>query len=54
MKKYLLLLTLLFSGLYSNSQDLENIKKMIMLAQYEKAKPDIDSYLSNEKNALKA
>lgn len=25
-----------------------------MLAQYEKAKPDIDSYLSNEKNALKA
>ena len=54
MKKYLLLLTLLISGLYSNSQDLDNIKKMIMLSQYEKAKPDIDSYLSNEKNALKA
>lgn len=54
MKKYVLLATLLIGGLYSNGQDLDNIKKMVMLTQFEKAKPDIDSYLNNEKNAGKA
>lgn len=53
MKKIILLLTLVSGALYSNSQDLENIKKLIMLTQYEKAKPEIDSYLNNEKNASK-
>lgn len=53
MKKYVLLVALLIGGLCSYSQDLDNIKKMILLNQFEKAKPDIDSYLSNEKNAAK-
>lgn len=54
MRKYVLLATLLLVAFYSKSQDLDNIKKMIMLTQFEKAKPDIDSYLNNEKNAGKA
>ena len=54
MKKYVLLLTLLFGGLCSKSQDLDKIKTLITLTQYDKAKPEIDSYLNNEKNASKA
>jgi tetratricopeptide (TPR) repeat protein len=51
MKKYLLLVVLVLGGLYSNSQGLDNIKKLIVLTQYEKAKPEIDTYLSDPKNA---
>lgn len=54
MKKYLLLITLLLGGLYVSSQDLGNIKKLIVLQLYEKAKPEIDTYLSDSKNAVKA
>jgi len=54
MKKYLLLITFLLGGLYVSSQDLDNIKKLIVLTQYEKAKPEIDTYLSDPKNAGKA
>jgi hypothetical protein len=54
MKKYLLVLSLLSGALYSTAQDLDNIKKMILLNKFEQVKPDIDSYLSNEKNAAKA
>ncbi len=54
MKKYLLVLSLLSGALYSTAQDLDNIKKMILLNKFEQVKPDIDSYLSNEKNASKA
>lgn len=53
MKKYLLLITLVVAGSYSYGQDLNTIKNMIILKQYEKVKPEIDSYLSNEKNAAK-
>lgn len=54
MKKYLLLITLLLGGLYSSSQDLNELKKLVILKQYEKAKLEIDNFLSNEKNAAKA
>ena len=54
MKKYLLLITLILGTVYSQAQDFENIKKLIILNQFEKAKPDLDTYLSNEKNAAKA
>ena len=53
MKKYLLLITLVLGGLYSFGQDLEDIKKLIILTQYEKAKPQIDSYLADTKNSAK-
>lgn len=53
MKKIILLFTLVLSGLYSNSQELDNIKKLVILTQYEKAKSEIDSYLNIEKNAAK-
>jgi hypothetical protein len=53
MKKYFLLATLTLSGLYSYCQDMGEIKKLVILKQYEKAKPEIDSYLNNEKNAAK-
>ncbi len=51
MKKYLLLFALLLGGVYSYGQDLDNIKKMLVLKQYEKARPEIDAFLSNPKNA---
>jgi len=51
MKKYLLLFALLMGGLLSFGQDLDNIKKMLLLKQYDKAKPEIDAFLSNPKNA---
>ncbi|MEO6254850.1 MAG: hypothetical protein ABIO79_16185 [Ferruginibacter sp.] len=54
MKKYLLLITFLLGGLYVSSQDLDNIKKLILLQQYEKAKPEIDTYLADAKNTGKA
>ena len=54
MKKYLLLGTFFLGAIYTQAQDLDNIKKMIILQQFEKVKPDLDSYLSNEKNAAKA
>ncbi len=54
MKKYVLLFTLLMGGLYSYSQNLDNVRKLLILKQYEKAKPEIDTYLSDPKNAAKA
>lgn len=54
MKKSLLMAIVLLTGLFGKSQDFDNIKKMVILSQYEKAKPELDSYLSNEKNAKKA
>lgn len=50
MKKYLLLFALLMGGLLSFGQDLDNIKKLLLLKQYDKAKPEIDAFLSNPKN----
>ncbi len=54
MKKYLLLFALLMGGLFSYSQDLSNIKKMLILKQYDKARPELDAFLSNPNNANNA
>lgn len=51
MKKYLLLVTLVLGGLYANSQDLKTVRNLILLKQYDKAKPEIDKFLAVEKNA---
>ncbi len=54
MKKYFLLLILAFGGVIGHAQDITLIINMIKLRQYEKAKPDLDKYLTNDKNAAKA
>lgn len=54
MKKYLLLITLVLGGFYGNSQDLTKVKLFADLRQFDKAKTEVDAYLSNEKNAAKA
>ncbi len=54
MNKLIFIIILLLGAFYSNGQDLENIKKQVFLNQFEKAKPEIDKYLSVEKNAIKA
>jgi hypothetical protein len=54
MKKYLLLVSLVLVGFLANSQDLNTIRNMIVLNQFDKAKPEIDNYLKVEKNAAKA
>lgn len=51
MKKYVLLFALLMGGLFSFGQELDNIKKLMLLKQYDKAKPEIEAFLSNPKNA---
>lgn len=54
MKSKFLTLVLVLFGLIGRGQDIEDIKKYIYLNQLDKAKPEIDKYLSNEKNAAKA
>lgn len=54
MKKYLLLLAMFSVALCSKGQDLDNIKKLLLLNKFEQVKPEIDNYLSNEKNVAKA
>ena len=54
MKKYLLMMTLLFGTFYAESQEIKDIRTMVLLKQFDKAKPDIDSYLANPKNSTKA
>ena len=54
MKKYFLLLILVLGAFIGQAQDITLITNMIKLRQYEKAKPDLDKYLANEKNAAKA
>lgn len=51
MKKYLLLLILVVSGIYANSQELKTVRNLILLKQFDKAKPEIDKFLAVEKNA---
>jgi hypothetical protein len=52
MKKYVLLFALLTGAIMSHGQDLDNIKKMLLLKQYDKAKPELDAFLSkNPTNA---
>jgi hypothetical protein len=54
MKKYFLLLILMMAAFIGQAQDITLIINMIKLRQYEKAKPELDKYLTNEKNAAKA
>jgi len=54
MKSKILVLMLMLVGLVSQAQDLDNIKLMLQLQQFDKAKPEIDKYLGSEKNAAKA
>lgn len=54
MKKYFLLLILAFGGVIGQAQDITVITNMIKLRQYDKAKPELDKYMANEKNAAKA
>ena len=54
MKKYFLLLILVLGTLIGKTQDINLIITMIKLRQYDKAKPELDKYLANEKNAAKA
>ncbi|MBL7702163.1 MAG: hypothetical protein JNM14_07930 [Ferruginibacter sp.] len=54
MKKYVLLFVLFFAVVHSYGQELKNIKIYILSGQYDKAKPEIDAYMANEKNAAKA
>ncbi len=51
MKKYLLLFALILGSIISKGQDLKEVIKLVYLTQYEKAKPEIDKFLSDEKNA---
>jgi len=53
MKKYFLLSILVLGGLYGSSQGLEDVKKLIILMQYDKAKAEIDKYMADPKNAAK-
>ncbi|MBK7374277.1 MAG: hypothetical protein IPJ02_01495 [Chitinophagaceae bacterium] len=54
MKRKLLALVMVLGKLVSQGQDLDEIKKFIILNQFDKAKPEIDKYLGIEKNAAKA
>ncbi len=53
MKKYFLLLIMVVGTLFSQAQDFTTITNMIKLRQYDKAKPELDKYMANEKNAAK-
>jgi hypothetical protein len=53
MKKYLLLFTLLSGSFITKSQDLKNVILYTSTNQFDKAKPEVDGYLANEKNAAK-
>lgn len=54
MKSKFLTLAMVLLGLIGRSQDIEDIKKYIYLNKLEQAKPEIDKYLSNPKNAAQA
>lgn len=51
MKKYVLLFAFLLGGLYGHSQDLDAIKLLIDLTQYEKAKDGLVKFMADPKNA---
>lgn len=53
-KNLLLLFILVLGGLAGRGQSMDDIKKLIILTQFEKAKPEIDKYLTDTKNAVKA
>lgn len=54
MKKYFLFIILMSAGHFSIGQTLESIKLLVQLTQYDKAKLEIDKFLSDPKNAAKA
>jgi hypothetical protein len=53
MKKFLFSLTVLVLALAVNAQSYDDIKQMLMLGQYKKAKEDIDKRMGNAKFASK-
>ncbi len=54
MKQFVILLGSLLSFGLAKAQKFDDIKNTILLRQYEKAKPMLDTYLANEKNAKNA
>lgn len=54
MKKYCFFMILLFASVVSYAQSLDDINKLMLLAQNKKAKEGIDKFLSDAKNATKA
>ncbi len=54
MKKYVLLFVLVFAVFSTYGQDIKNVKLYVSLQQWDKAKPEVDAYMANEKNAAKA
>ena len=54
MKKVYLLIVLLTGGLIVSAQDLDDIRKLIILKQYSKGKEELDKFLSNPSNGAKA
>ncbi|MGB4844933.1 MAG: hypothetical protein WBP16_10740 [Ferruginibacter sp.] len=53
MKKYLILISLVLAAGYAQAQSLDDIRKLVILSQYDKARPEIDKYMADEKNAAK-
>ena len=53
MKRIILALAVLLGVQTLQAQDIEDVKKFIVLNRFDEAKPEIDKFLSNEKNAAK-
>ncbi len=53
MKKYCFFMMLLFAGVVSYAQSLEDINKLMVLSQNKKAREAVDKFLSDPKNAAK-
>ena len=53
MKRIILALAVLLGVQTLQAQDIEDVKKFIVLNRFDDAKPEIDKFLSNEKNAAK-
>ena len=54
MKKYVLLMMLVSGSLLGKSQSIDDIRKLIILTQYDKAKTELDKYFADAKNTGKA
>lgn len=54
MKKLICIICMIQGFLYVQAQDLDDIKKMLLLKQYVKAKEAMDKFLSNENNGKSA
>ncbi|MFN8243249.1 MAG: hypothetical protein U0X40_04260 [Ferruginibacter sp.] len=54
MKKVYLVASLLLGFFVAQSQDIDDIRKMIYLKQFDKARTELDKYLANPSNAAKS